>query len=302
MELRAPKYYKKFKCIAHRCTHSCCVGWEICIDGDTLERYQALPGEMGERIRQSIDLTDGGAQFRLGAAERCPHLDGKGLCRIITALGEGYLCDICREHPRFYNAVGDHLECGLGAACEEAARLILAEADYRALVTVGQAPDTSTAKTEGFDAVAERDALLCLLSAREVNYSARREEIAARCGLCADPDPAWERRLLDSLEYMDERHRVLFCESCAHADPPTGQAATFCERFLAYLIYRHTGSAATPTNFCGAVGLALMLERLFGRLIGRGMDPVRAAVAVSEELEYSEDNTAAIVAAVIQDR
>jgi hypothetical protein len=40
------------------------------------------------------------------------------------------------------------------------------------------------------------------------------------------------------------------------------------------------------------------MERLFRALICGGMPPVRAAVLLSEELEYSEDNTAAIRLAV----
>ena len=42
MKLYAPKYYKNFKCIADRCPHSCCIGWEIDIDRTTLTKYESL--------------------------------------------------------------------------------------------------------------------------------------------------------------------------------------------------------------------------------------------------------------------
>ena len=42
MKLYAPSYYKKFKCIADKCEHSCCIGWEIDIDEETLEKYEKL--------------------------------------------------------------------------------------------------------------------------------------------------------------------------------------------------------------------------------------------------------------------
>ena len=29
MILRVPSYYKTFQCIADKCEHSCCIGWEI---------------------------------------------------------------------------------------------------------------------------------------------------------------------------------------------------------------------------------------------------------------------------------
>ena len=41
-KLYAPSYYKNFTCIADKCKHSCCVGWEIAIDKTTLNKYEAL--------------------------------------------------------------------------------------------------------------------------------------------------------------------------------------------------------------------------------------------------------------------
>ena len=34
MILTFPTFYRDFKCIANRCTDSCCIGWEIDIDED----------------------------------------------------------------------------------------------------------------------------------------------------------------------------------------------------------------------------------------------------------------------------
>ena len=58
MKLIAPDYYKDFKCIAGNCRHSCCIGWEIDIDPDSLRRFQSVPGALGERLRQNIDITN----------------------------------------------------------------------------------------------------------------------------------------------------------------------------------------------------------------------------------------------------
>ena len=49
----APKYYKKFKCIADKCQHSCCVGWEIDIDRESEEKYSRLCGGYGENIKKA---------------------------------------------------------------------------------------------------------------------------------------------------------------------------------------------------------------------------------------------------------
>ena len=37
MKIIVPDYYKDFKCLAGDCKHSCCIGWEVDIDADTLE-------------------------------------------------------------------------------------------------------------------------------------------------------------------------------------------------------------------------------------------------------------------------
>ena len=46
MITRYPSYYKDFKCIASKCTRSCCsVGWEIIIDKNTADYYKSVSGE-----------------------------------------------------------------------------------------------------------------------------------------------------------------------------------------------------------------------------------------------------------------
>ena len=58
MKLYAPQYYKDFRCIADRCRHSCCIGWEIDVDEDSLAFYEGLEGEYAPAIRASIDTAD----------------------------------------------------------------------------------------------------------------------------------------------------------------------------------------------------------------------------------------------------
>ncbi len=125
MKEAVPNYYHKFKCLAGSCAHSCCVGWEIDIDSDTMAFYSNLQTEMGEKIRNHIAGTP--PHFVLDENERCPFLNESGLCDIICTCGEAALCDICTLHPRFRNFYGSFVETGLGLCCEEAARIILEE-------------------------------------------------------------------------------------------------------------------------------------------------------------------------------
>ncbi|MBE6555903.1 MAG: hypothetical protein E7663_06755 [Ruminococcaceae bacterium] len=299
MELFAPSYYPQFHCIANRCAHSCCIGWEIDIDDVTMERYEALPGASGEAIRASIRHEGEVACFALTPEGKCPHLDGRGLCRIISELGDDYLSEICREHPRFYNLVGDHMECGVGAACEEAARLILGASDYQTAVAVGMLDmDVSEATGCDFDAVAWREQLFSLLSDATLSYGERLSAIASSYATGSPLPREARRELLLGLEYLDGAHRPLLA---ALPDPPdaAGARALLCERFFAYLVYRHASPAECEAEFRTAVGFALELERLFRALVcGDRMSPVQSAVMLSEELEYSEDNAEAIGAAL----
>ena len=121
MRIAVPEYFLEFKCIADKCKDSCCIGWEIDVDDEARAKYESLDTELGREI---VVKTQHG-YFPLQENGRCAFLDGKGLCRIISCVGDGYLCDICREHPRYYGISAKGIEGGLGLGCEEAARLIL---------------------------------------------------------------------------------------------------------------------------------------------------------------------------------
>ncbi|MBQ1906977.1 MAG: flagellin lysine-N-methylase [Firmicutes bacterium] len=130
LTLVAPSYYRQFKCIAQRCRHSCCRGWEIDIDPVSLERFKAL-GVSG--ISEGPDTP----HFVLTEGGDCPHLRSDGLCELIIRHGEGVLCDICRDHPRFRSFWTGRVEIGLGLSCEEAARMILGQVEPMRLERIG---------------------------------------------------------------------------------------------------------------------------------------------------------------------
>lgn len=292
MDVFAPNYYRDFKCIADRCTHSCCVGWEIDIDEKTLAIYKSAEGKYFDRIRKSIDCTDT-PHFSLSDGERCPHLDSRGLCRIITECGEDFLCDICREHPRFYNKTSHGIEVGLGMACEEAARIILSSDDYREFFKLEDA-ELSPLPTD-FDAVAEREMIYGILSDRSLSYSGRLDRIYALYGVSPShlSDGEW-REVIFELEYLSDEHRELFLRytSGRRAAP---EYDPYLERALAYFIFRHTGGCNSREEFCEALGFACFCERLFASLIGDtsldGEKIFELGRIISEEIEYSEDNT-----------
>lgn len=292
MKLFAPEYYKDFVCIADRCSHSCCVGWEIDIDGATAEKYASLGGAYALEIRKSIDDSGDVPHFRLAERERCPHLNCEGLCRIIIEYGEELLCDICREHPRFYNRTARGMEVGLGMACEEACRIILASDNYKKVVAIGE----THGEVDGeFDAVCHRERIYSVLSDESINYTERLcricEEYSLSPALLSDEEC---RALLGSLEYLDEAHKELF--SCYSSIPETPKKyEKTLERALAYFVYRHLSSAHDESELREALAFCLFCERLLASLLKSGAgEYAELARIVSEEIEYSEENTDAI--------
>ena len=144
MNLYVPEYYPAFRCIASRCRHTCCAGWEIDIDAESLDRYARLSGDFGDRVRGCVSR-EGEPHFILTEDERCPLLTRDNLCDLILHEGESALCQICRDHPRFRNFFSGRVEMGLGLACEEAARVILSWPDRLRLIRLeGDGRETPT--------------------------------------------------------------------------------------------------------------------------------------------------------------
>ena len=289
MKLYAPSYYKRFRCIADRCEHSCCVGWEIDIDENTLKTYKDLKDGYGAVIASSVCM-DETPHFRLCDGDRCPHLDERGLCRIILNVGEDYLCHICREHPRFYNYTAV-AEVGIGLSCEEAARLVLSSPDYATMEEIG----TVDAEPDGipFDGRAARGELYAILQDHERSYGERLNAIHEKYGIAPDEDAARLEKL-EALEYLDEEHKSLFMNySSLHN--PCGREE-YGERFLAYLIYRHCTEATDAEEFGIRLAFCLFCEQLLASLMVSEQAESLSEVAVltriiSEEIEYSDDNT-----------
>lgn len=128
MKVIVPDYYKEFKCIADKCKHTCCKGWEIEIDDESLARFEKHP-DICKHIEKSEDN-----HFALLEGECCPFLNVNGLCNMILEYGEDMICQTCADHPRFRNYWSNCIELGLGMVCEEAARIILSQEDKMELL------------------------------------------------------------------------------------------------------------------------------------------------------------------------
>ena len=206
MKMIAPTWVTDFHCIADQCRHSCCVGWEIDIDKESVSRYLRMSGDIGERLRRALVKSDGGWHFRMGRDGRCAMLEENGLCGLILSRGEGALCDICREHPRYYHEYTGRVEMGIGLCCEEAARLQLTCADPLARVTLQKdaGPERLTAREAAF--FRARDQLM-KIAASPVPMARRLNALSAAAGLPEEPQPPLTFWL--EMERLDEHWTLL---------------------------------------------------------------------------------------------
>lgn len=150
MKTIKPSYFDSFRCIADQCPDSCCKEWDVLVDSDKAAFYRALPGELGNRLRQVLKDEDGETYMTIENG-RCPMWRKDGLCRIQAELGEAALCKTCRDFPRLTHDYGDFVEYGLELSCPEAARIILFNTDPDFItqeVPGGDAPGYDTADME----------------------------------------------------------------------------------------------------------------------------------------------------------
>lgn len=127
MVIRKPSYYDTFRCIAGACPDSCCHQWEVQVDADAARRYRAMPGPLGDALRDAL-RTENGETFLTLREGRCPMWRSDGLCRIQAELGEKALCRVCREFPRLRHDYGCFQELMLEMSCPEAAKWIFLDA------------------------------------------------------------------------------------------------------------------------------------------------------------------------------
>ena len=127
MQIRYPKYYKTFQCIASACPDSCCKEWEVLVDEASAARYRSMKGPLGDDLRRHLYEDEEGDWYLRITDGRCPMWRDDGLCRIHSEQGHEALCQTCRDFPRLKHDYGNFVELGLELSCPEAARIIFSE-------------------------------------------------------------------------------------------------------------------------------------------------------------------------------
>ena len=174
MEYRFPHYFEDFTCTAAECEDTCCAGWAIMIDDETLEKYKKFEGSFGNRLRNSIDWKEGSF---LQYNKRCAFLNDDNLCDIQIEAGEHLLCDTCRNYPRHLEEYEGLREASLSLSCIEAAKIILGCTEPVKFIEMED--DTEDEEFEGFDYLLftklmdARERIISVLQNRSVDIMTR---------------------------------------------------------------------------------------------------------------------------------
>lgn len=283
MTIITPDYYKKFKCIADRCRHSCCIGWEIDIDDATFNKYNNLKGDFSYRLKGNIAFEDT-PHFKLDTNDRCPFLTSKGLCDIITNLGEDMLCQICRDHPRFRNFYCDYEETGLGLCCEAAAEIILTKKDKATLCLPTEALKLPI--------INFREKLFSVLQDRNLSIEKRINNMLESVDAELPADTDWYS-VFNGLEKMDSIWDDYLLRIKDGIETITDNSLdTAYEQLLVYLVFRHFTDCQYDERVKERILFAALIYKVIKAMnISNTMEElIDICRLYSCEIEYSDEN------------
>lgn len=289
MILAYPDFYPRFRCRAGDCGHSCCRGWEIDIDAESLEYYRGVPGEFGKRLRGGI-AEGPEPHFLLREDESCPFLNRDGLCELILELGEDSLCDICAEHPRFYREYPGRTETGLGLCCEEAVRLLT---EGREPLRIIEEDDGEGEPEEALPEVLKlRERVFAVLAESGTPLVSRMKRAMRLTGtelreLC----PAGLADFYEGLERMEPAWGDML-KSLRKAEPTEPEGVRW-ERTAEYFVYRHL-TDEDGRGPAAALQFAFLSTRIVNLLEKQGFGD-EALRLYSAEIEYSDENVEKIM-------
>ncbi len=265
-----PVFFDSFRCTASACTDTCCKGWEIDVDDDTLGIYESLEGDTGDFVRERLIRRQDGVKLCL-EGERCRFLREDNLCELIIRLGEECLCDICTEHPRFYSQSDNICEVGVGLCCPEATRLWL------------ESPSELVCEEDGYAPTAEEKQSLSR-QLEVIKYLTSDEGTLGErlCDLIGDGNDRIDtyarlRTLYASLEALDEN----FGDSFSNDIPRTSDARF--NRLAVYFIYRYYFLLGEELSVKFTAASLIMMAAMGGELSAAAKD-------YSKEVEYDTDN------------
>ena len=307
MDIYVPDYYENFRCIGSSCRDNCCIGWEIDIDSEALNKYMTLDGELGDELRTNITRSEDGSDcFRLAENDRCPFLNESNLCRLILSGGEEMLCEICRLHPRFRQWFGDRCEMGIGLCCEEAARMIISDTKPFGLHILSSEEGDGELSDVCKRLLHIREELFGIIS-RGKSFSEISEELLKHCS-DAEKELFGTKPVRTAVSHnvtyaKDVHFLISYLEPlnanwekvCAELSPvyaaPDERELSGYKNLLTYYIFRYFMKSADDGEIFLKAALGVFSAEccaLISKFTGQSLE--ESACLWSKETEYSEEN------------
>ncbi len=292
-------YYSFFKCALGECKHTCCAGWEMNIDEQTLGAYKNNNSGFSERLKKGVNFRK--SSFKSDKNGRCAFLNKNGLCEIIINLGEQSLCQVCRDHPRFRSYFNDRVEMGLGFCCEQATKVILSFKDKIEPVLVSDGGNTVELDFNQKNVLEFREKALSIIHDRNVDINQRINNLLSLCNAQIEYEDF--TRILKtylSLERLNNSWTVRLknLKKKVVSKSVDANLTHYIEQFLVNSLYRHlydaedTYSVRARTIAC-VLGWWL-IESIFEQEREKKDEDFNLLVDVireySAEVEYSQKN------------
>ena len=127
--------YNEFKCIADKCSMTCCKGWAIKVEKNCFDNWKnnSETAYICDSVKVCKNEGEINYQMKQTCEKNCVMLDENGLCELVKKHGDSILSDTCSEFPRKHNKVYEEQEdneniikeeFSLSGACPEVLRLI----------------------------------------------------------------------------------------------------------------------------------------------------------------------------------
>ena len=283
-------YSKKFNCIADKCKHNCCIGWDIAVDKRSRDKYKSLE-VLDNRFLDQIENNC----FKLTTNARCPFLDEDNLCHVIKNYGEKSLCKTCKTHPRFKNFFKGVTETGLGLYCEEAGRIILSSKEKMKIVLVKDDNKPSTLTSFEKKVLAFRNKVMKILQNRKLTISDRLFALQPLCQVNLDKKDfsSWIA-LFSSLEKL-EINDYSFDKIKGNSFCTVNQNFDLAfEQLLCYLAYRHLSRAIDILDLKIRLAFVVLSFNVINTIFSQGEKSLENLIEIvrfySSEIECNDDN------------
>ena len=311
MKIREPEYYSKFKCVADRCTDTCCRYWQIELDEDAFKTVN--------KFKNNSDFADVKIKGKKSDSVilpckngNCPFLEGTLLCGLYKKVGHDNLPRTCRLYPRFFNTFGGYEERGLSFSCPTAAELIFkSKPEFNEILNDEPITSFTNVDAERFSAIIDSrnyiidyvyssNRALNELVAEIIDY-ANRVDKALRAERFADaakerisyekPTFVYTERVFNKTVALHLHNRILrssWKDTLKAISYDVNSENTDCFKiWFCYFVYRYLIRSASDLNFTAVIKAAILSYYLISRL---GEDQKLSMQRYSKETEHNQEN------------